>query len=291
MIYLTVGVPASGKSTWAKQTGYARVSRDDIRMMLAQKQILDGKGEAFVSKLVETCIANKGKQDMVVDQTNCNLYNFKKLLDFCRSYDDVTIVTFEVDIEEAVKRDAARALSVGRAVIMRMGDGLVAVTEYLKANGKEYKKGGGIAAAKAVKDSRDSAVVFDIDGTLATKGNRGYYDWHKVGVDTPNKAVVAALNAFKASGHKIVVVTGRDGICFHETSQWLKDNDIHFDELFIRPVNDMRKDYVIKREIYEQFIEPDYNVVGVFDDRKQVKRMWVEIGLYVFDCNQTDEEF
>jgi histidinol phosphatase-like enzyme len=142
-----------------------------------------------------------------------------------------------------------------------------------------------------VKDSRPNAVVFDIDGTLATKGNRGYYDWHKVGVDTPNKAVVAALNAFKASGHKIVVVTGRDGICFHETSQWLKDNDIHFDELFIRPVNDMRKDYIIKREIYETMIEPDYNVVGVFDDRKQVKRMWVEIGLYVFDCNQTDEEF
>ena len=34
-----------------------------------------------------------------------------------------------------------------------------------------------------------------------------------------------------------------------------------------------------------------YNVRFVIDDRKRVKRMWVDEGLFVFDVNQTDEEF
>lgn len=38
-------------------------------------------------------------------------------------------------------------------------------------------------------------------------------------------------------------------------------------------------------------LRDEYEIMGVFEDRKRVKRMWVEAGVFVFDVNQKDEEF
>ena len=75
MILLTVGIPASGKSTWARNyvrenPDTIRVCRDDLRLMIGGAQMLDAKGEKLVTKLVEHTIANRGKKDVIVDQTN-----------------------------------------------------------------------------------------------------------------------------------------------------------------------------------------------------------------------------
>jgi hypothetical protein len=47
----------------------------------------------------------------------------------------------------------------------------------------------------------------------------------------------------------------------------------------MRKYGDYRKDYVVKREIYEQLIAPDYDILCVLDDRNSVVDMWREIGL------------
>ena len=39
---------------------------------------------------------------------------------------------------------------------------------------------------------------------------------------------------------------------------------------------------MVKREIFDREIRDRYRVVGVFDDRKQVVRMWRALGLTVF---------
>ena len=38
-------------------------------------------------------------------------------------------------------------------------------------------------------------------------------------------------------------------------------------------------------------VKDKYNIVGVFDDRKHCKRLWNELGVFVFDVNQYDIEF
>jgi len=48
----------------------------------------------------------------------------------------------------------------------------------------------------------------------------------------------------------------------------------------MRASDDNRKDAIIKKEIYHKYIEPNYNINAVFDDRNQVVDIWrLELGL------------
>ena len=59
----------------------------------------------------------------------------------------------------------------------------------------------------------------------------------------------------------------------------------------MRPENNREKDYLIKHEIYINYIKPYYNVELVIDDRPQVIREWRRLGLPVINANPIDEEF
>ena len=41
----------------------------------------------------------------------------------------------------------------------------------------------------------------------------------------------------------------------------------------------MRKDTVIKEELFWEHIEPTYNVIGAFDDRPVIVRLWHTLGI------------
>ena len=102
-------------------------------------------------------------------------------------------------------------------------------------------------------------------------------------MDKVVREIVIAMK--KLINFKLLIVSGRDSVCRDETSHWLCKNHIApFDGLFMRPEGDNRKDTIVKREIYEQFIEPHYDVFFVLDDRPCVIRMWRSLGLKVLDC-------
>jgi len=296
LIYLAVGVPGSGKSTWAKSwiqknPNTLRLCRDDLRAMLGNAPFLDPRGEKIVTKMIEQAIANKGDKDLVIDQTNCSVEFLKKLIKFCTAFDEVTFQVFDVPTATCIQRDAVRDKKVGPEIINRMAKGLVAVKTTFDLNKVIPKRTSIEREAVAECENKQAACIFDIDGTLALMNGRSPFNWNKVGTDLSNEPVVEALLAHKAAGHVIIIMTGRDGICKDETLDWLETNRISYDLFFMRELKDNRKDTIIKKELYEIYIKPKYHVVGVYDDRKSVKRMWVEEGLFVFDCNQTDEEF
>ena len=62
-------------------------------------------------------------------------------------------------------------------------------------------------------------------------------------------------------------------------------------ELIMRAAGDMRKDSIVKAELFFEHIEPNYNVMMVIDDRPQVIRMWTDIGLDVINVGNYYEEF
>ncbi len=64
-----------------------------------------------------------------------------------------------------------------------------------------------------------------------------------------------------------------------------------FDEMYMRPKDDYRKDTLIKKEIYENHIKPNHNLLCVYDDRLSVFRTWNELGIFVFTVNQGLFEF
>ena len=137
--------------------------------------------------------------------------------------------------------------------------------------------------------------IFDIDGSLSHLKNRSPFDWKRVGEDAVDWNLKMTCNSLFCcvddegrSDYEIIILSGRDSICRTETEKWLKDNEILYDYLYMRKENDNRKDSIIKEELYNEHIKDKYNVVGIFDDRRQVCDMWRSLGLKVFQVEDND---
>jgi len=61
-----------------------------------------------------------------------------------------------------------------------------------------------------------------------------------------------------------------------------------YDQFLQLVKGDGRKDAVVKREIFDREIRDNWRIVGVFDDRQQVVRMWRALGLTVFQVAEGD---
>jgi hypothetical protein len=122
---------------------------------------------------------------------------------------------------------------------------------------------------------RQRAVLVDVDGTLAIRGNRSPFDWSRVGEDQPNPAVVELVQTIAAAGrHRIVVMSGRKEQCRRQTEMWLDAQGVEFAELILRAERDDRPDHKTKADLYRRFVAPRYEVAFVIDDRDSVVRMW-----------------
>lgn len=119
-------------------------------------------------------------------------------------------------------------------------------------------------------------IIVDIDGTLALKGDRDPFDWQSVGNDQVNTPIKWLVQSFVRSHIKIILFSGRDESCRELTEHWLGGHGIPYDELYMRPAGDHRKDTIVKREMYDKHIAGIHEVVFVLDDRDQVVKMWRE---------------
>ncbi len=139
-----------------------------------------------------------------------------------------------------------------------------------------------------------NAVIFDIDGTLALFNDKDPYDrdFTKDEVSIPVRHV---LKMYKSDMRDIIIVSGRKDIYKEQTQQWLKIHDIPYDHLHMRPTQpkgiNEPSDVIVKQNIYDTHIKGKFSILAVYDDRKRVKKMWVQNGFFVFDVNQHDEEY
>lgn len=140
------------------------------------------------------------------------------------------------------------------------------------------------------RDHRPTAWLVDLDGTLALMGERGPFEWHRVGEDLPHAPVVIAVQALAAHPgvDAILAVSGRDGSARGQTVRWLDAQGVPFDELHMREPGDFRPDEVVKEELYRERIEGRFRVLGVLDDRDKVVAMWRGIGLVCFQVAPGD---
>lgn len=283
IVTILKGLPASGKSTWAKQMvkdnkgSIKRINKDDLRNML-DVSVWSRDNEKFILNVRDDLILKslEAGKHVIVDDTNLHPKHEERIRKLVKGKAKVVVHNFDVDVEECIARDLKRTASVGEKVIRDM------YSKFLKPEDTTEKYVG--------NPENPPAYIFDIDGTLALMKDRSPYDWHRVGEDDLNIPVAGILSDVRYADVKIIIFTGRDGVCKKDTLDWLRAYNIAFDYFDIRPEGNTEKDSIVKKRMFDK-IKDKYNVIGVFDDRKQVKQMWVDMGLFVFDVNQYDEVF
>ena len=139
-----------------------------------------------------------------------------------------------------------------------------------------------------------SAIIVDVDGTLAlfSRKDKNPYDLDFEN-DDPNIPVIRVIQSLQKANPElyVIILSGRNGKYKDVTEQWFIKHKIYYDLFFIRDEMDTRKDFILKKEIYETQIKDKFNVLAVIDDRKQVKQLWVSLGLFVLDVNQEDLDY
>ena len=296
-ILILIGIPASGKSTWAKEfvqknSNWIRVSRDDFRLMLRNEQMCEPKVEDLITNLVNQSITKSlsKKLNVIVDATNVREKYINEFIEKFKYSADIDYRVFDISLSKAIERDAARTAKVGKEVIEKMYENykiLLDSFHFQPVTKNEFYP----EVTINFRSELPSAVIFDVDGTLALMRNRGPFDWDKVDRDAGNDIVLEQVYFHKSMGRKIIVVSGRDGSCKDITLEWLKFYGVFPDEVFMRPEGDFRKDTIIKKEIYKNNIEGKYNILSVYDDRLSVCEMWHDLGLFVMNVNQGMREF
>src|SRR6476469_4058937 len=271
-VVITIGVPASGKSTYAtkesERTGAVIVCRDDIRIA---HRIKSGADEDFVTRVHRAQIegAILSGLDVIVADTNLNKTFRNRLIKFAHEYGaDVILRYFPVDLDTAILRDQMRESTVGPDVVKRFHD--MYVSQGLPTEPTEkFLPVAGYAPYHHTLGN-PPAIVVDIDGTLAHTKGRSPYDESRVSEDAFDENVAAAVVGMSNyTGAEIIVVSGRTDKCREKTEAWMEENEFPWDWFYMRKHGDQRPDYIVKNEIYDEHIIPYFNILAVFDDRDQ----------------------
>ena len=289
-IIVLQGAPACGKSTWAKE--YAENHKDTV--IVCRDSIRESTGvywvperEGYISQVEEMQIrsALAAGLNVIIDATNLNPKTIAKWDALAAETGaEIEYKKFIISYKEALERDEARGKNGGRAV------GKEVVRRFFKNYFPEMlTEMNDVRPIKEADDTKIPVVLCDIDGTVALRHNRSPFDLSKVSEDSFDPRMKRLLQTLNEKYH-IIFLSGREGTeqCRRDTEQWITDNfkprmyDFGW-ELLMRKDGDHRNDAIIKAEIYDNEISPDYDVVCAFDDRDRVVKMWREKGIL---CNQ-----
>lgn len=291
-ITLTYGLPASGKSTWAKEQAansdgqIVRINMDDIRSMLNLPY--STKNENLAQKLqVELLVAAvKAGKDVILDNTHITdkmPKAYKKAIDGSARFEvkDFT----DVSLTECLYRDKRRPNPVGDAVIKRMHNQLKSGKFVLT---EEWLNDVKISPLYVPRVSAAAAIVVDIDGTLAEHVARSPYDYSRVLTDAVHEHIAELVRMYRDYGYYILIVSGREDSCREDTKTWLKTHNIPYDALFMRETGDKRDDRDVKQDIFDTYIRDLYQVSVWIDDRKRVVDRMRALGIKVLQVAPGD---
>lgn len=133
------------------------------------------------------------------------------------------------------------------------------------------------------KMNKVKAILCDLDGTLALcHEGRDIYDATTCDLDHLNIPVAEIVKAFWYTC-EVVFVSGRQEKFREPTEKFIQEHLPQFKnksyKLLMRKTGDVRPDEIVKKEIYDGEIAPNYDVFFVLDDRNKVVKMWRELGL------------
>lgn len=281
---IMLGLPASGKSTYAKSLlekagKTVRINKDLLCTMLHFDKFT-GKNKAITHETAQALALGflKKGTSVIVDDTNLNpktVQSWKTLAKMANAkieYGDMT----HIPLAECIVRDSTREKKVGKDVIVNM------------------------ALRTGMYELKGPIVICDLDGTLCDTSKRQRFlegpkkDWKSFFEDIPNdeprahvrRALIQAFNG----GATIVYVSGRPEKYKQQTLAWLKKHCLNFHATIImRRDGDNRPDTEVKQDILDTYFPDKEDIACVIDDRPNVIRMWKSNGLIVVDVGDGKE--
>ncbi len=300
-IIITKGLPASGKSTWARQhvlenPEFVIVEKDQIRKdsrLFKGGEYVHKRGDESIvvkerDRLIRQALQN-GKS-VISSDTNLVQKHVTQMSSIARQNNaTVEVVSFlDVPLKELIERDSKREASVGEQVIRKQfHESVKTMPTFLKYD-----------------PELPFVVISDLDGTL-TLGpkDRSPYEWKKVGNDDLNIGVAHMIDGVRVIEYcDVLVFSGRDEVCRPETEVWLEKNDIEYQHLYMRRSDHYKiegdsksgqaSDTLVKAEMIEKYIRGKYNVLIWFDDRPQVADMLRDVyGINVAQVGDVNFKF
>ena len=286
MAKLTImrGIPGSGKSTLAAQIAQDHtviVSRDSLRFALFGRYTNVDEDAVTVVEHHAIRTALENGHDVISDNTNIHKRFVNKIARIgWEQGADVALLPVHVPLAVAIERNAQRERKVPEAVIERM---FHQYKDFVLDPPKTFER-------YEPDRSLPRCILFDVDGTLAAMGDRGPFDWGRVGEDAVIPSVADMTLAFNYDV-QVIVFSGRDGVSLDATVSWLMDNNVYFDKVIMRAEGDMRPDSIVKMEMFDEHIRNNFYCLGVFDDRPAVVRQWMKHNVPVFHVTPFNRDF
>jgi len=315
-LWIFKGLPGSGKSTEAaalikkEPNRWVRINRDDLRGMCVgpgNNPHGNRNREDLVRNMKNELIRQAFREgyDVILDDTHLVNTTVKKLHELAMSIGDVKVIEkgVNVDVETCIERDSKRTgfAKVGEKVIKDFAK-LAGIDKGRKLSDKEayyaprWAPGGGGDNGTLYKPDPNllTTIDCDLDGTTSLLNGRSPYDASNCDKDPPNTPVVETIKAMYAylvaqapadrkKDIKIIFTSGREDKYREPTERFLAEHlpGIPY-LLYMRKTSDMRKDSIIKREMFDENIKGKWNILFVLDDRNQVVDNWREMGLHCF---------
>lgn len=260
-IIVLQGPPASGKSTYAKSmakagTPYVIVNRDSIRE--AREEYWIPEQENYISDLEEFGVRSAVNRGLIpiIDATNLNPKTIQKWNDLAKELNcEIEFKPFYMQYfyEDFIKEAGYDNVSIRN------------------------------------HNGRTNCVIFDLDGTIAHHQGRLPFDWDKLETDLCDSRCQELIKQFNLLAIKIIFLTGRPESVRTSTENWIRKNipGINF-SLIMRDSKDFRSGELVKKELWEKCVEPNYNTLCVFEDSNKCADMWRDLGLLTCQVYKND---
>lgn len=277
-LILLVGPPGSGKSTLAKKyKSFQYINQDS-----------QGKEDHYKLFTIDLDCGH----DIIVDRMNFNKQQRNRYIEPARALGyEIEIIVIHESYETCIKRCNERQ---GHETITNSKDAEKAISFFFKNYERVEDNEANVVTRLYPEGDKPKAVICDLDGTMCDIEHRRHWldknNWpmFSAGIknDKLNKWCRHITNHMYHAGTRVVLCSGRGNESRTPTVEWLCDNKVIYDNLFMRQAGDYRKDSIIKEIILDFEILTRFEPYFIIDDRKQVVDMWRKRGLVCLQCDE-----
>jgi predicted kinase len=292
-LHLVRGLPASGKTTWARALvasrrpgSILRVNRDDLRRSMADPaysspvDAVERRISAAEWRLVRSTLLDG--LDVVIDATNLRAGVARRWLALAEACGATWHVEDVVaDLEECVRRDAARPgpERVGEETLRDLhARFLDPVTGRPAPLAPPPRLGSAGGAPYRPVPGTPLAVLVVVEGAL-TEREPADPDHPE---DVPVAAAVTVLTALAAAGHRVVALSARPEEERTAVASWLvRHVPVPLEALLLRPPGTRRGEAAVALGLFDDHVRDRYTVAAVLEGRPRRAAPWRAVGLTV----------